>query len=171
MITEFNKKNVPMNPKWAKYSPDGQGKEEYIRFDNGGLSSKIYKNNSKDNNIQMFNNMKYYNLRKNLAPIKYHSDGSGRDFYVVHESGGLERNYKTLSSYNLVDILRKKDYKPLNTILIENRKKQGENIEKFFTTDKEKKHNNVLKNLNKDLIERLYNTESHKFLNIDNKKR
>jgi len=170
MLREHNRKQLPMSPKWAIYTPDGKGRDEYIRFDNGGLHSKIYKLKTKPN-YDIFDNKKYYNTKKNLASFKYHSDGTGRDSYVVHESGGLERNYKTLNSYHLVDFLRKKDYKPCNPILLENKKKEGENIEQFFMTNKEQKHDQRLKSLQSDLINRLYNTETHKFINNEEKKK
>ena len=45
-------------------------------------------------------------LRKQSAPFKYYSDGSGRDGYVLHESGGLEKNHKSTNEFKFKDFLR-----------------------------------------------------------------
>ncbi len=161
MSTNQNQKVIPLSPSWTRYSPDGQGRDDYIRFDNGGLLGNLYKIRSKED-FGVFDNKKYYNIQKNLAPLQYISDGSGRDSYVLHQSGGLKRNYKTLNSYHLVDILRKKEYGSQNHGLlhIRNRQQNTDFNGEFFTTDKEKKHMKKIKKLENNLIERLYRNES-----------
>jgi hypothetical protein len=44
-----------------------------------------------------------------VAPFNYYSDGTGRDSYVVHESGGLKRDSKPMKTFHLKNFLRTSD--------------------------------------------------------------
>lgn len=55
--------------------------------------------------LKIWGNLEF-KKRKQAASLKYYSDGSGRDSYVLHESGGLEKNHKSLNEYQLKDFLR-----------------------------------------------------------------
>jgi hypothetical protein len=80
------------HPKYASYTGDGSGRDTYVVLNNGGLT-----NSDKPN--MMFRKQAYQ--QKHLAPRpeispashKYHSDGTGRDSYVVNNFGGLVHDY------------------------------------------------------------------------------
>ena len=80
--------------KYTHYNPDGQGRDKYIIQNNGGLCSEAPR--------PVFSTNMYYKDPPNkmtIAPqrqatsFKYVSDGSGRDFYITFNSGGLEAPY------------------------------------------------------------------------------
>lgn len=48
--------------------------------------------------------------RKKPSHVKYHSDGTGRDSYVVHDAGGLRINHKSLNEFHFKDFLRYKKW-------------------------------------------------------------
>lgn len=77
------------DPKYTHYNCDGGGRDTYIITNNGGLIQKTPK----------FLPIKNISLSKcaYLSPsprieswgLSYHSDGTGRDHYITHNSGGL----------------------------------------------------------------------------------
>jgi hypothetical protein len=91
-------------PKYTTYGSDGNGRDGYITYNNGGFLKegiKIYSgsNSSTGQYTQHF-------TAKNVAPFRYYSDGSGRDSYVLLESGGLVRTHRSLKQFHLKDFLR-----------------------------------------------------------------
>ena len=80
--------------KYTHYAPDGNGRDKYIINNNGGLWDEgvrpIYESN------MYFRPLPSKALpapHKAATSFKYVSDGSGRDFYVTFNSGGLEAPY------------------------------------------------------------------------------
>ena len=150
------------NPRYTKYTGDGIGRDKYIIFNNGALLDKISKIKIQDN-FHTLSNTRYYNLQKNVAPLKYISDGSGRDSYVLFESGGLEKNHKSLKSYHLKDFLRKNNSESI--LFHTNHLKEWVNPKTLHFTKKENEFFHQKKNLEKELVDRLYYSEAFKFTN------
>lgn len=82
------------HPKYSQYKPDGDGRDAYIIQNNGGMR--------KENRKNIFESACYYNEKprmvipaphKEATSFKYVSDGNGRDFYITHNSGGLQAPY------------------------------------------------------------------------------
>ena len=83
-------------PKYASYHGDGFGRDSYIILNNGGLASndkpammrRPFRNTNQGDNLN--------SPRKEAKTLKYTSDGTGRDSYVLAHSGGLvcDYNYK-----------------------------------------------------------------------------
>ncbi len=80
------------NPKYASYSGDGSGRDTYVVLNNGGLTSTEKRHMMS----RPFRNT-YTNFnpspQKEAVAHKYHSDGTGRDSYVIRNSGGLVSDY------------------------------------------------------------------------------
>ncbi len=102
-----------------------------------------------------------------MAPFKYYSDGSGRDSYVIHQSGGLKRDHKSMQSYHLKDFLRTPESAIFN--FKASPMKEGVSIKTKYITKKEFDQNVQVKRLEKDLSKRLYYDEKRKF-SVDNRK-
>lgn len=80
------------NPKYASYFGDGSGRDKYIIMNNGGLTNedKKFFIRGAYKNILMDHSPK---PQKNAVSFTYHSDGTGRDSYVISNSGGLVSDY------------------------------------------------------------------------------
>lgn len=77
------------DPKYTHYACDGGGRDTYIISNNGGLmNAKNPASPIKENNLARY---KYCQPapRTESWGLTYHSDGSGRDHYITHNSGGL----------------------------------------------------------------------------------
>jgi hypothetical protein len=81
-------------PKYAHYPSDGNGRDTYILKHNGGMCS--------EGTRPVFQTTQYTKVKpsvmgpsplKEATSFKYVSDGSGRDFYITYNSGGLEAPY------------------------------------------------------------------------------
>ena len=83
------------SPKHCNYFGDGSGRDTYAVTDCGGLMGKEkvgmtrrpFKNTP-------FNRDTYFSPLKPCMPVNYHSDGTGRDSYCVHNHGGLVNDFK-----------------------------------------------------------------------------
>ena len=142
-----------INPKYTHYSSDGFGRDNYIDYNNGGFLDKLNKVKGKDN-YETTSITRYFNTKRNVAPLKYRSDGSGRDNYVLHEHGGLERDHKALKNYHLKDFLRSERGNSVNFIaspMIE-----GVRPKTLYISRKEYGLIKSVKSLEKNLEERLY---------------
>jgi hypothetical protein len=88
--------NRTYNPKWVTYWGDGQGRDGYIVFNNGGLNElRDYKGPSK-NGWQPTTKPMHHTAApfKEATAFDYIPDGSGRDSYVIRNFG-LKRDYKS----------------------------------------------------------------------------
>lgn len=91
--------------KHVTYWGDGIGRDSYIITGNGGLvgdanmpSTSPWTGYQPTNNTTaLYTNqahqMKRLNAHKEAAALKYYGDGTGRDSYVVVDSGGLVPKY------------------------------------------------------------------------------
>ena len=76
------------NPKYTTYLSDGMGRDGYILRHNGGLCHERELNFSESTRFS--SPLRYCNPAplKETTAIKYCSDGSGRDSYILYNSGG-----------------------------------------------------------------------------------
>lgn len=88
------------NPTYASYSGDGTGRDSYIILNNGGLT-KEDKPNMMWPSIKMGNQNMRRVAEKPAVAFKYKSDGSGRDSYVIRNSGGLINDFHTSKADSL----------------------------------------------------------------------
>lgn len=81
-------------PKYTHYTSDGMGRDTYILKHNGGMCNEASR--------PFYETTMYTKERpsgmppaplKEATSFKYISDGSGRDFYITYNSGGLEAPY------------------------------------------------------------------------------
>lgn len=88
--------NRTYNPKWVTYWGDGQGRDGYIVFNNGGLNQlRDYKGPQYNGfNLSPSPTHKGVTPHKDATAFDYKPDGSGRDLYVI-QSFGLKRDYKS----------------------------------------------------------------------------
>lgn len=166
-MTSYNQnKNFAIIPKYVNYYNDGFGRDTYVKLDNGGFLNKICKIKSVDKYDHNSIN-RYYNTKRNVAPFKYRSDGSGRDNYVLNEHGGLERDQKSLKNYHLKDFLRPT---PQKFNFCNDPLKEGVQEKTLYQSKKAFYAGNKNRSLEKSLAERLYYNEQEKFINKPKKR-
>ena len=77
-------------PKYKQYLSDGQGRDHYIAIDFGGSIKTVLKPDIFERKATSF--ARKYSPpfpKKEAMPVYYHSDGSGRDYYITCDNGGL----------------------------------------------------------------------------------
>lgn len=148
------------HPKYSFYKGDGTGRDEYISVNSGGF----YHGNSKPDifrrtsgNVSAQTQYFAPAPRLNSPILRYYSDGSGRDHYITHNSGGLHvSNGDARKQDAFIDSLRsnpqlrrnKSDLFARTTSAWINPKKRE---------NERKKHEKV-----KSLVQRLYTSGSSK---------
>ena len=152
-MTNVPKKPGVLNPKYTHYCTDGFGRDNYIDYNNGGFIDKLSKVKNKSN-YETNSINRYFNTKRNVAPLKYRSDGTGRDNYVLHEHGGLEKDHKPLKNYHLKDFLRNERGNSVN--FLASGMAEGVKPKTLYISKKEYSVIKSIKYLEKDLEERLY---------------
>ena len=105
------------------------------------------KSNSKYNKDKIKNNLIDNKKRKRAeTPVKYIPTGNGRETYIIN-AGGMYHDQKPLASYKLDDFLRGQNMAA---------KSPKFDSKKHYLSVSEKKYNNKLQTLEKQLINRLY---------------
>ena len=144
---------------YVPYFPDGNGRDRYIAYDNAGFYKNVigtpksligYKTNTFLSTKIPFH-MKTKSIK--TPNFHYHADGTGRDKYIIVNGGGLFTDMKPLISYKLTDFLRN------NEGNISPTKKT-----RTYLSRDELKYNKLLKNIEKNLIKRLYTNDKKKFI-------
>ena len=144
---------------YVPYFPDGNGRDRYIAYDNAGFYKNVigtpksligYKTNTFLSTKIPFH-MKTKSIK--TPNFHYHADGTGRDKYIIVNGGGLFTDMKPLISYKLTDFLRN------NEDNISPTKKT-----RTYLSRDELKYNKLLKNIEKNLIKRLYTNDKKKFI-------
>ena len=131
-------------PRFPLYSPDGRGRDYYIKFDNGGYWAEQFQlKKIPDYERPRYSN--FHTLFHQAAPFKYWGNGHGRETYIL-QTNGLFHEQKPLCAYKLSDFLRNNK----SSNLYNNYRR------KIFMSVSEKKYNNELRRLEKKLIKRLY---------------
>lgn len=144
---------------YVPYFPDGNGRDRYIAYDNAGFYKNVigtpksligYKTNT-----FLSTKIPFHMMTKSIKTpnFHYHADGTGRDKYIIVNGGGLFTDMKPLISYKLTDFLRN------NEDNISPTKKT-----RTYLSRDELKYNKLLKNIEKNLIKRLYTNDKKKFI-------
>ena len=144
---------------YVPYFPDGNGRDRYIAYDNAGFYKNVigtpksligYKTNTFLSTKIPFH-MKTKSIK--TPNFHYHADGTGRDKYIIVNGGGLFTDMKPLISYKLTDFLRNNEHNISPT----------KKTRTYLSRD-ELKYNKLLKNIEKNLIKRLYTNDKKKFI-------
>lgn len=131
-------------PRFPLYSPDGRGRDYYIKFDNGGYWAEQFQlRKIPDYERPRYSN--FHTLFHQAAPFKYWGNGHGRETYIL-QTNGLFHDQKPLCAYKLSDFLRNSE----KNAQFNNYKK------KIYMSVSERKYNNELRRIEKKLIKRLY---------------
>ena len=90
----LHRQNTPF---WYNYLGDGNGRDNYIIFNNGGLNEQRMYNGSKPSNwkMAMVPRAGVSQPHKEATAFDYPPDGSGRDLYII-QNYGLKRNYRSI---------------------------------------------------------------------------
>ena len=139
-------------PRWNLYETDGLGRDTYISLNNGGFWTQNIKEIKYTPNYPVYHNENYHSLGHSAAPFRYYSDGSGRDSYVLQNSGGLKKDFQPLSGFHLKDFLRTPGecvFKFQNN----QKKRNGVRGNRHYVTKRELSHNDYKKNIEKGIIE------------------
>lgn len=103
-------------PKHANYFGDGSGRDSYVVTNCGGLmdSDKHGMLNRPFRN-SFRNRVAMVSPQKAVMPVYYHSDGTGRDSYVIRGSGGMTSEFPitTRADVNFVGSLRQQTIRDL----------------------------------------------------------
>jgi hypothetical protein len=149
-------------PRFPLYTPDGRGRDYYIKYDNGGYWAEQFQlKKIPDYERARYSN--FHTLFHQAAPFKYWGNGHGRETYIL-QTNGLFHDQKPLCAYKLTDFLRTNK----TNSFVNNYKK------KIYMSVSEKKYNNELRRIEKKLIKRLYTepmyvkTSIHKSRNVEN---
>ena len=135
------------------YPTDGMGRDGYITYNNAGFWKENYKQVTPKEKFSRQPFGVYHSWKKIPPCWNYHSDGTGRDTYILCNFGGLIKTYEPNISKNYC--LRSGDndfYQP-----------QTKNE---FLSKAEKKYQQQIKKIQHDLVNRLY--DNYK-LNNNNK--
>lgn len=133
------------------YPTDGMGRDGYITYNDAGF----WKENIKPVCPKITYGRKPFPCFKSLKRIppswNYHSDGTGRDTYILYNYGGLIKKY--VGTRNILKNLRSND----------EYEQQRNPIPKFALSNAEKIYYQQLKKVQKNLVDRLYNKCIDKF--------
>ena len=142
---------------YVPYFADGRGRDRYIAYNNAGFFHDFPKSLSPINTYKTGTFFGTKIIHHNKSPsvkapnFHYHSDGNGRDKYILINGGGLFYDSKPLVSYKLTDFLRKNDYHPPSH-------------RRVALSRDEIRYNQLLRSKEKELIKRLYIDEKKKFM-------
>lgn len=141
------------------YFPDGNGRDRYIAYNNAGFfkdfsTSPINKGGYRTGTFFSTKIITHTKSTSVKTPnFHYYACGNGRDKYILVDGGGLFTQTKPLISYKLTDFLRN------NEDNISPTKKT-----RTYLSRDELKYNKLLKNIEKNLIKRLYTNDKKKFI-------
>ena len=142
---------------YVPYFADGRGRDRYIAYNNAGFFHDFPKSLSPTNTYKTGTFFGTKIIQHNKSPsvkapnFHYHSDGNGRDKYILINGGGLFYDSKPLVSYKLTDFLRKNDY-------------VSPCYRRVALSRDEIRYNQLLRSKEKELIKRLYINEKRKFM-------
>ena len=138
------------------YPTNGKGRDGYIMYNNAGFWKDNIKRFSLNEKYKRSSFARYHSIRKTPPIWNYHSDGTGRDTYIVYNDGGLMNNYKTPCLTNF-----RTNYEDLFYETAYNNKINNP----LYMTKDEKLYVNKLSKIQKDVVDRLY-YHSNKFHNF-----
>ena len=83
----------------SHYSPNGEGRDSYIYVNNGGVERNKYPYTFNEESRITRNSFSPGSPRLDAKPLRYKSDGTGRDTYIGTNHGGLFSSYQKHSFY------------------------------------------------------------------------
>lgn len=135
------------------YKADGMGRDGFITYNDAGF----WKEHIKEVKPEIKYGRKPFPCFKSLKNIppswKYHSDGTGRDTYILSNFGGLIKKYN--SPGGVANLIRGKNE--------ESNEYQRDSPPKFSLSKAEKMYQKNLKELENGIVDRLYNRCIGKF--------
>ena len=141
------------------YIRDGQGRDGYISYNNGGFWKDPEGINIKKIEYELPQFLTFHSLNHIPAPFNYVRDGSGRDNYIAYNNGGLTKGYIPNFKVTLNNFLRKNN----DDIFYRNKKKR-------VLSKREISYFGILNKIQNDVVKRLYEDEKEKFVNNKGKK-
>ena len=141
------------------YIRDGQGRDGYISYNNGGFWKDPEGINIKKIEYEHPQFLTFHSLNHSPAPFNYVRDGSGRDNYIAYNNGGLTKGYIPNFKVTLNNFLRKNN----DDICYRNKKKR-------VLSKREISYFGILNKIQNDVVKRLYEDEKEKFVNNKGKK-
>lgn len=91
---EISGLNRTFHPKYTHYMSDGEGRDSYILKNNGGMWTELSRPVATSTfYVKEKPRVVVPAPRIDAVSFKYISDGKGRDFYITHNSGGLQAPY------------------------------------------------------------------------------
>lgn len=141
MVENIFKRTVKTNI--VIYPTDGKGRDGYITYNNAGFWTEnikqiVPKEEYKREPFHVFRSL------TRLPPSwNYHSDGTGRDGYILYNCGGLIRKHTPLAKQNLQRFLRKYEEPKVSNY-------------RYILSKAEKLHLREINKIQKNLINRLY---------------
>lgn len=139
----------------AFYSTDGFGRDGYISFNNGGYYRENYKSVIDKPKYPFQKITIYHSLTKNPPPVRYFSDGTGRDSYVLHRAGGLIKDFAPFNKIPLKYYLRIDSPPRLKRTI--------------YCSQKDYNNKVLLNKIQKNVVNRLYTHKKHHFFTLRNK--
>ena len=131
------------------YPTDGMGRDGYITYNNAGFWKENYKQVVPKEKFERKPYAIFRSWRKIPPSWNYHSDGSGRDLYILCNYGGLIKKYN--SNFNKNDYLRNNE--------VESYQAQPK---VDFLSKAERQYQQYLNRIQRDLITRLYENCKYK---------
>lgn len=103
-------------PMYKQYISDGGGRDSYITFESGGFIKTVPKADIFDRKATSSpRKFKQPVAKKDPTCVYYHSDGSGRDYYITHNNGGLTQQVQYGGKHDVFkESLRKPDNLDIN---------------------------------------------------------
>jgi len=128
------------------YKEDGDGRDGFISYNNGGFWKDNIKTIKYKERFYRPSFAIYKSLKLPSRASFYFNDGTGRDGYISHDSGGNVKLYESLVNQQFLNLFRSKnEYHCKKTIIALSK---GERI-----------YYNKLNKMQKNLIRRLYEPE------------
>ena len=146
---------------YIPYFATGDGRDRYILYDNAGFFHNNPKSLSPSNlyktgtffSSKVVKNTKTQSIKS--PNFHYHSNGNGRNKYILVNGGGLFSDSKPLISFKLTDFLRKNE---------ENYESPKNKKYKFNLSKAEIYYNKLIRDKERGVIKRLYDNEKKKFI-------
>lgn len=137
------------------YIRDGQGRDGYISYNNGGFWKDPEGINIKKIEYEHPQFLTFHSLNHSPAPFNYVRDGSGRDNYIAYNNGGLTKGFIPNLKVNLLHFLRKNDSVPSFSFRCN---------KKRILSKREIAYFGFLNKIQTDVVKRLYEDEKEKFI-------
>ena len=135
------------------YPTDGMGRDGYITYNDAGFWKENYKQVSPKQKYEKKPFKIFRSWRKIPPSWNYHSDGTGRDGYILCNYGGLIKRYE--SNCNKNSFLRSGDDDFYQS-----------QIKSEFLSKAEKRYQKQINKIQRDLVTRLY--DNYKLKNNNN---